>query len=151
MQGRDGQALAAARTLAHVRRMIEPRFPITPEQIDAVVADFYAFVREHPGLGPVFAAHVTDWPTHEAKISRFWRNAILFERSYDGNPMKVHKDAGNVRPGMFSPWLGLFDMVLRRNLPPETAEAWSALAHKIGDGMRYGLVETWRDGPPKLR
>jgi len=47
--------------------MIEPRFPISAEQIDAVVADFYAFVREHPGLGPVFAAHVTDWPTHEAK------------------------------------------------------------------------------------
>ena len=100
--------------------MIEPRFPVTPEQIDAVVADFYAFVREHPGLGPVFARHVTDWPTHEAKIARFWRNAILFEKGYDGNPLAVHRAAGNVRPGMFDPWLGLFDMVLRRNLPPET-------------------------------
>ena len=131
--------------------MIEPRFPISAEQIDTVVADFYAFVREHPGLGPVFAAHVTDWPTHEAKIARFWRNAILFERSYDGNPMAAHLAAGNVRPGMFEPWLGLFDMVLHRNLPPETAAAWSALAHRIGVGLRSGLVDSSTKGPPKLR
>lgn len=133
--------------------MIEPRFPITPEQIDAVVADFYAFVREHPGLGPVFAEHVTDWPAHEARIAHFWRNAILFERGYDGNPMQAHLDAGNVRPGMFSPWLALFDMVLRRNLPPETAEAWSTLAHRIGQGLRAGVVEarTLPDGVPRLR
>jgi len=133
--------------------MIEPRFPVTPEQIDAVVADFYAFVREHPGLGPVFARHITDWPTHEAKIARFWRNAILFEKGYDGNPLAVHRAAGNVRPGMFDPWLGLFDMVLRRNLPPETAAAWSALAHRIGRSLRAGVVEstTGADGIPRLR
>lgn len=58
--------------------MIPPRFPITPQEIEAVVADFYAQVRLHPVLGPVFARHVTDWPAHEAKIARFWRNAILF-------------------------------------------------------------------------
>ena len=131
--------------------MIEPRFPITPAQIDAVVADFYALVREHPGLGPVFARHVTDWPTHEAKIARFWRNAILYERSYDGNPMMAHLAAGDVRPGMFDPWLGLFDGVLRRNLPPETAAAWSDLVHRIGRSLRSGLVQSATNGPPNLR
>lgn len=132
---------------------IPPRFEITPEEIDRVVADFYSAIRVHPGLGPVFAAHVTDWPAHEAKIAAFWRNAILFEKSYDGNPLAVHKAAGNVRPGMFDPWLGLFDSVLRRNLRPETAAAWSALAHRIGQGLRYGVVEAQRfdDGVPKLR
>jgi len=131
--------------------MIPPRFPITAAEIDTVVADFYAFIREHPGLGPVFAAHVTDWPAHEAKIARFWRNAILYERGYDGNPMQAHLAAGNVRPGMFEPWLGLFDMVLRRNLPPDTAAAWSALAHRIGLGLRSGLVDSATSGPPRLR
>ncbi|WP_343082267.1 group III truncated hemoglobin [Ostreiculturibacter nitratireducens] len=130
-----------------------PRFPITATEIDTVVAEFYAAIRRHPGLGPVFAAHVTDWPEHEAKIARFWRNAILFEKSYDGNPLTVHRDAGNVRPGMFDPWLALFDAVLRRNLAPETAAAWSELAHRIGRGLRYGVVEkaTFADGVPKLR
>jgi len=133
--------------------MIAPRFPITAEQIDVVVAEFYALVREHPGLGPVFASHVQDWPTHEAKIARFWRNAILFERCYDGNPMAAHIAAGNVRPGMFEPWLGLFDRVLRQNLPPETAAAWSVLVHRIGRGLRAGVVEAVNgpDGIPRLR
>ena len=54
-----------------------PRFFVTADQIDAQVAAFYAAVRTHPQLGPVFAGHVTDWPEHEAKIARFWRNAIL--------------------------------------------------------------------------
>ena len=132
---------------------LPPRFAITPEEIDRVVAEFYACIREHPGLGPVFAAHVTDWPAHEAKIARFWRNAILFERSYDGNPLEVHRRAGNVRPGMFDIWLGLFDAVLRRQLPPDTAAAWSALAHRIGRGLRYGVVPDTAlpGGVPKLR
>lgn len=131
---------------------IPPRFAVTPEEIDRVVATFYAAIREHPGLGPVFAAHVADWPAHEAKIVRFWRNAILFERGYDGNPLEVHRAAGNVRPGMFDPWLGLFDSVLRRELHPETAAAWSALARRIGRGLRYGVVEdqTLPGGIPKL-
>lgn len=128
------------------------RFAITAAEIDRVVAEFYAVVRSHPGLGPVFAAHVTDWPAHEEKIARFWRNAILLERSYDGNPMQAHRDAGNVRPGMFEIWLGLFDSVLRRELPAETAAAWSALAHRIGAGLRYGLVEkVGPSGIPSLR
>lgn len=132
---------------------IPPRFPVTAEEIDRVVADFYAEIRQHPTLGPVFAAHVTDWPAHEAKIAGFWRNAILMERGYDGNPMQVHRDAGNVRPGMFSPWLVLFDQVLARNLRAETAAQWSALAHRIGQGLRYGVTEQNRDsdGVPLLR
>ncbi len=132
--------------------MISPRFAISSEQIDRVVAAFYEAARHHPGLGPVFAVHVTDWPAHEAKVAGFWRNAILFERSYDGNPMTAHQKAGNVRPGMFDAWLGLFDATLRRELEPDTAAAWSALAHKIGQGLRYGVVERATiGGVPKLR
>ena len=127
---------------------LPPRFPITADQINLVVAEFYAVVRQHPGLGPVFAAHVSDWPAHEAKIARFWRNAILMERSYDGNPFAIHRDAGDVRAPMFDVWLGLFDSVLRRHLPAETAQSWSALAHRIGRGLRMGVES---GGVPGLR
>ncbi|MDZ4312350.1 MAG: group III truncated hemoglobin [Cypionkella sp.] len=129
------------------------RFPISPDQIETVVAAFYAAVRTHPTLGPIFASHITDWPVHETKIVRFWRNAILLEGGYDGNPMAVHKAAGNVRPGMFDPWLALFDQTLTRELPPETAKAWSSLAHRIGRGLRYGLVDAAKttSGVPLLR
>ena len=128
------------------------RFAITATEIQAVVTAFYADVRRHPQLGAVFAAHVGDWPAHEAKITAFWCNAILHQRDYDGNPMAAHKAAGNVRPGMFDAWLSLFDQNLARLLAPDQAQAWSALAHRIGRGLRYGLLEPARapSGAPLL-
>ena len=128
---------------------IPPRFPVTPAQIDRVVAVFYAAVRRHEVLGPVFGGHVANWPEHEEKIARFWRNAILSERAYDGNPMQVHRRAGDVLPDHFPLWLALFDETLRRTLPAESAAAWSALAHRIGAALRMGV--TIEDGPPRLR
>lgn len=132
--------------------MIPPRIPVTAEQIDQVVATFYAAVRRHEVLGPIFAAHVGDWPAHEARIAAFWRNAILYERSYDGSPMRAHIRAGNVRARHFPQWLMLFDETLRRTLPADSALAWSALAHRIGAGLRMGVENmTPQPGPPVLR
>lgn len=125
---------------------LPPRFDITADEIARVVARFYDAVRHHPGLGPVFAAHVTDWPGHEAKIAAFWRNAILLERSYDGNPMLAHRQAGNVKGPMFPVWLGLFDSVLNRELRADQATAWSALAHRIGSSLRMGVEGGLRFG-----
>ncbi len=129
------------------------RFDISRPEIEQVVARFYAGVRAHPVLGPVFAAHVTDWPAHEEKITRFWANAILMERGYDGSPMAAHLRAGNVRPGMFDPWLKLFDATLAAELRPEQAAAWSALAHRIGQSLRAGVVDKdmLPGGIPNLR
>lgn len=123
-----------------------PRFDVTADQILAVVAAFYATVRADPVLAPVFAAHVRDWPAHEAKIAGFWRNAILLDRSYDGNPMAVHRAASGVSGDMFVPWLAAFDATLTRSLPPLPAQAWSQLAHRIGRGLRLGLGDG--AGPP---
>lgn len=131
---------------------VPPRIPVTEAQIDRVVAGFYAKVRVHPALGPIFAAHVADWTAHEEKIGRFWRNALLYQRSYDGNPMQVHQAAGNVRARHFPVWLSLFDAVLDQELPPHLAQAWSALAHRIGRGMSYALpTEHSEGGVPDLR
>lgn len=147
-------ALAAPSTYYHVSGMsIPPRFNVTPEQIDHVVKVFYAAVRRHEVLGPVFANHVSDWPEHEEKIARFWRNAILLERSYDGNPMRAHIRAGDVRSEHFSDWLMLFDETLRRTLPEDSAAPWSALAHRIGAGLRMGVedLQNRSAAPPILR
>lgn len=118
---------------------IPPRINITEGQIDRVVSRFYTRVRANETLGPIFNAHVTDWLAHEEKIGRFWRNALLFQRSYDGNPMQVHAAAGNVNAQHFPVWLSLFDMVLEEELPQPLATAWSGLAHRIGRGLAYGL------------
>ncbi len=129
---------------------LPPRFEITEDQIDWVVFRFYARMRAHPVLGPIFNGHVHDWARHEAKIAGFWRNAIMFERSYDGNPMMAHKAAGDVRPEHFALWLAVFDDVVHTELQPEAATAWSALAHRIGRGLRMGLEDQGAGGPPRL-
>jgi hemoglobin len=127
------------------------RIPVTEAQIDKVVAEFYTRVRAHPALGPVFTAHVPDWPKHEEKIGRFWRNVLLLQRSYDGNPMRIHAAAGNVKSQHFPVWLLLFDTVLEQELPHQPARAWSALAHRIGRGLSYGLAsESGKVGVPDL-
>lgn len=128
------------------------RFSVTGEQIDRVVAVFYGAVRRHEVLGPIFGGHVKDWPAHEARIASFWRNAILREGGYDGSPMRAHMMAGDVRADHFTPWLALFDETLRRTLQPEVAQEWSALAHRIGAGLRMGVQDNREKsgGPPRL-
>ncbi|MFT3687587.1 group III truncated hemoglobin [Paenirhodobacter sp.] len=129
-----------------------PRFPVTEEEIERVVARFYARVRAHPVLAPVFAAHITDWPAHEAKIARFWKGAILYQPGYEGSPMMAHRRAGNVAPEHFPEWLAEFDATLKDTLPPEAAQGWSALAHRIGAGLRMGVADVGAAGAaPKLR
>ena len=113
---------------------------ITRAEISEGVAQFYTLARAHPVLGPVFGAHVTDWNTHEDKITSFWAGALLRERGYDGNPMQKHLAAGNVKPSHFPVWLGLFDQVLEGTLPETNARHWSDLAHRIGESLSYGLV-----------
>lgn len=128
------------------------RISLTPEQIERVVAVFYAAVRRHEVLGPVFARHITDWPEHEARIASFWRNTILREGGYDGNPMRIHMETRDVQPEHFPDWLMLFDETLRRTLPDDLAHQWSALAHRIGAGLRMGVedLRDRREGPPIL-
>ena len=132
---------------------LPPRFPVTEAQIEAVVAEFYARVRAHPDLAPIFAAHVTDWAHHEAKIARFWKGSILHLRGYEGSPMISHRRAGDVEGGHFPLWLATFDAVLHDTLDPEAAAGWSALAHRIGKGLRMGVEDVGRppDAVPNLR
>ncbi|WP_022705707.1 group III truncated hemoglobin [Paracoccus zeaxanthinifaciens] len=129
------------------------RFDVTEAEIARVVATFYAAVRRHPVLAPVFTEHVGDWSAHEDRIAAFWRGAILHRAGYNGSPMRAHQSAGNVRPEHFDIWLQLFDQALEKTLPPWTARAWSQMAHRIGQGLRAGVqnMDAGRSGPPVLR
>ncbi|GKY86965.1 group III truncated hemoglobin [Sinisalibacter aestuarii] len=135
-----------------------PKFDITAEEIDQLVALFYKRIRWHPMLGPIFARAIAEedgpeWRAHEAKIAAFWRNAVGLDRAYDGNPMRVHVENPDVRPGMFSTWLDLFHITAAEVLSPEKAANMSALAERIGQGLRYGVTQRGqvRGAPPVLR
>lgn len=134
-----------------------PRFDITADQITAQMRAFYTEIRRHPVLGPIFKDRVgTDsqtWRKHEDKIARFWRNAILHERSYDGRPQQVHMGVTAILPEHFPIWLDLFEQVAQRTLPASAAIPWVALARRIGAGMQAGiaLARQPKDAPPILR
>lgn len=134
------------------------RFPITADEITRVMDKFYTRVRAHDVLGPIFDGHIgTDaalWDTHIAKIDGFWRNALLREDSYSGNPMQVHLESPDIKPEHFAPWLVLFDQVLIEELPDITAQAWSGMAHRIARGFRIRMGDQsamMTGGVPNLR
>lgn len=135
---------------------LPPRIPVTRTQIEEVVKHFYARVRMDPVLGPLFNTILSNdpniWRIREAKIANFWANAILHERSYDGNPMLVHSGISALDPDMFVNWLALFDQTLSDELPANLALQWSTLAHRIGRRLRFGVENAQHsNGSPILR
>ena len=132
------------------------RFPIKESEVSDVVRIFYSRVRQHETLGPIFykaiGSDAAAWEAHEAKIEAFWRNALLMDRAYNGNPMVVHAQNPSVHAEHFPIWLGLFQEVLDECLEEDLAAGFSALAHRIGRGLSLGL-QTMRqsaDEPPSL-
>ena len=136
---------------------LPPGFDVTRTDIENVVTFFYDHVRKHPILGRIFAKSIphqpTAWPEHEAKITRFWANAILHEKEYNGNPMAMHMATPHVHEEHFPIWLDLFEFSLRETLEPKQADSFNAFARRIGRGLQMGLAyrDTPSDQPPRLR
>ena len=55
--------------------------------------------------------------------------------------MQIHAAAGDIRAGHLSVWLSLYDKTRESELPEHLTRAWSALAHRIGRGLRHGLPQ----------
>lgn len=129
---------------------------ITSAQIDRLVAVFYARIRTHDVLGPVFMRAVGDddenWRHHEARIASFWRNASGMDRSFSGNPMRKHLANPEIVPEQFPLWLGLFRQTAEDVLPPAQASEIADLADRIGRSLSMGLVQfrNPESGPPRF-
>ena len=90
--------------------------------IAMLLRHFYADVRQHAVLGPIFDAHVHDWPAHLAKIAEFWALQTGGPSTYAGGLGAVHLRLG-IEPQHFDHWLGLWDFNCQRRLPPAEARA----------------------------
>jgi hemoglobin len=100
-----------------------------------LIRPFYADVRQHAVLGPIFNARIHDWPAHLAKITEFWARQAGGPSRYPGGFGAAHLNLG-VGPEHFGHWLALWEFNCRRNLGAREADELVALAHVFAQRLQ---------------
>lgn len=101
-----------------------------------LVRTFYADVRQHERLGPIFNSHIHDWEDHLAKITEFWALQTGGPTNYRGGFAGAHLKVSGIRVHHFDDWLELWDYNCRRHLEPPLAKEMSRLAHTLGNRLK---------------
>jgi hemoglobin len=96
---------------------------------------FYADVRQHAVIAPIFAAHINDWPAHLEKIADFWSGATGGPALYRGAMPMKHVPLG-LEERHFEAWLGLWARHCQAHLAPVEAAELTAVAETIGQRLR---------------
>jgi hemoglobin len=105
------------------------------EGLNNLLRHFYADVRQHRLIGPVFNRNIQDWPVHLAKIGQFWARITGGPSYYFGQMPAKHFNLG-LDARHFDAWLGLWETNCRCYLQPQEAQEMSQLAHEIGRRLR---------------
>jgi hemoglobin len=112
---------------------------------DALISDlveaFYARVRSHPVLGPIFASKVANWPPHLQRMKDFWASIAIESGRFRGNPMLKHIAIPGLSPGHFEIWLGLWNEVLAELVVnPDAASLFRDRAQRIATSLQTGIA-----------
>ena len=115
--------------------------PLSEEKIVELVDAFYAKVRRHEILGPVFARAIAPdaWPAHLTTMYAFWSSVMLTSGRYKGNPLAAHAKVDGLAPAMFAPWLALFRETADEVCLPETAAIFRLKSERIAESLQLGL------------
>jgi hemoglobin len=105
------------------------------EALATLLRHFYADVRQHKLIGPIFDRQIKDWPAHLSKIGDFWARLTGGPSTYSGQMPAKHFGLG-LDPRHFAAWLELWDANCRCYLQPREAEELSRLAHGIGQRLK---------------
>ena len=101
----------------------------------ALLRQFYADVRQHSEIGPIFNAQIKNWPEHLEKIGDFWTTATGGPPRYAGPMPQRHFPLG-LNEQHFEAWLNLWERNCRIHLTPSAADEMIALAGSIGQRLR---------------
>lgn len=107
---------------------------------------FYADVRQHAEIGPIFATHIDNWPAHLEKIADFWSGVTGGPAVYAGAMPLKHVSLG-LEERHFQAWLGLWARHCRARLAPAEADDLIAAAETIGQRLRQ--IVAFHAGRPK--
>lgn len=96
---------------------------------------FYADVRQHREIGPIFTGQIQDWPAHLDKIADFWSNVTGGPIRYEGPMPQKHFPLG-LEERHFIAWLDLWERHCRAHLAPAEATELIVAAQGIGQRLR---------------
>lgn len=112
--------------------------PVSEAQIEELVSVFYAQVRAHAALGPLFDATIKDWDDHLRVIRDFWSHVLLGTARYSRHAYPAHVGLG-IRREHFGQWLGLFRGAALATLSPQAAQMAIQRAERMTESFRAGL------------
>ena len=108
--------------------------------ISRLVERFYDAIRKDDLLGPIFAANVTDWTPHLARMKDFWASVTLESGRFHGNPMLKHIAIGGLEPAHFERWLTLWDQTVSEVAPNAAAsDTFQIAAKRIARSLLMGI------------
>src|SRR5690606_5025279 len=110
----------------------------TNEEIRHLVDQFYARIRDDTVLGPVFNAHIDDWPVHLDIMVKFWSSILRGSGEYSGTPMPKHVALPDLTASMFPRWLDLFHGTTAELPNRDMANQADELARRIARSLWFG-------------
>ena len=116
---------------------------INNESIEKLMDIFYAKIRVHKELGPIFNGYVgiddESWERHKEKIAKFWKTMLLNEKLYMGNPVQPHINLMPFDIKLFDIWLDLFKECLDDVFEEEPSNHYYEVACNIAKNFKAVL------------
>jgi hemoglobin len=126
------------------------------DQIEDLVATFYARIRKDAELGPIFERVIgADWGPHLKTMCNFWSSVMNTTGRYKGRPIPAHVKLTEVEPRHFERWLALFAETTQELFEPALAQLFQVRAQRIAESLKLGFAfhaerpEIWGGLPRK--
>lgn len=111
------------------------------DQIEDLVASFYARIRKDAELGPIFERVIgDDWGPHLKTMCDFWSSVMNTTGRYKGKPIPAHVKLTGIEPRHFECWLGLFNETTRELFEPALAQLFLMRAQRIAESLKLGFA-----------
>lgn len=123
---------------------------LNDEILTQLVHQFYGKIRNDPTLGPIFAAHISDWTPHLEKMVSFWSSVALMTGRYHGAPVPKHAGLP-VTWAHFERWLELFRETAHEVCTPIGAEHVIVRAERIARSLHMAVQDAEPSAIPNLR
>lgn len=119
--------------------------------ISYLVKVFYAKIRKHDLLGPIFNSHIAEeeWPAHLEKLTDFWETILFGVQKFKGSPSLKHIQVDkNLNYGItqehFNEWVALWHKTIEELFEGEVAQRAKESANQMAIGQ-YTML--WRYRP----